>query len=69
MAYDLIIHSRTWSLVNFGDSKRSTEIIEVVVGNYSDPAYVTTLIIGFGCSVLTLIVLITLVVRERKRSA
>ncbi len=68
MAYDLIIHSRTWSLVNFGDSKRSTEIIEVAIGNYSDPAYVTTLAIGFACTIITLIVLITLAFRERKPS-
>jgi hypothetical protein len=67
MAYDLIINSRIWSLQNYGISKRATDIIEVAVANYPDPSYITTLIIGFTCSIITLTVLIVLAYRENKK--
>jgi hypothetical protein len=68
MAYDLIFNSRIWSLVNYGISKRATDIIEVSVANYPDPPYLETLIIGFAITTITLIVLILLAVREKKES-
>ena len=68
MAYDLIYNSRVWSIQNYNASKRATDIIEVSVGNFSDPAYMTTLMIGLTCTIITLIVLVLLAVRERKQS-
>jgi hypothetical protein len=67
MAYDLISSSRFWSLENYSISKRATDIIEVSVGNYSDPAYLTTLIIGFTCSIITLAALIFFAYREQEK--
>ena len=67
MAYDLIFNSRIWSLENYSDSKRATDIIEVSVGNYSDPAYMTTLMIGFTCSIITLAALLFLAHREKEK--
>jgi hypothetical protein len=67
MAYDLILNSRIWSLENYSASKRATDIIEVSVGNYSDPAYMTTLIIGFTCSIITLVALLFLAHREQDK--
>jgi hypothetical protein len=68
MAYDLIYNSRIWSLQNYSISKRATDVIEVAVGNYSDPQYTTTLIIGFACTIITLIVLVLFASRERNQS-
>jgi hypothetical protein len=67
MAYDLIFNSRIWSLENYSASKRATDIIKVSVGNYSDPAYMTTLIIGFTCSIITLVALLFLAYREQDK--
>ena len=67
MAYDLIINSRIWSIQNYGISKRATDIIEVSVANYPDPPYMTTLMIGFTCTIITLSVLIFLAYRENKK--
>ena len=67
MAYDLIYNSRVWSLQNYGISKRATDIIEVAVANYPDPAYITTLTIGFTCTIITLIALIVLAYREQEK--
>ena len=67
MAYDLIFNSRIWSLENYSSSKRATDIIEVSVANYSDPAYITTLIIGFTCSLITLAVLLFFAYREQDK--
>lgn len=66
MAYDLIYNSRIWSLQNYSISKRATDIIEVSVGNYPDPRYTTTLMIGFACTLITLIVASFFTYRERK---
>ena len=68
MAYDLLLNTRVWSLGNYGISKRATDIIEVAVGNYPDPTYMTTLIIGFTCTVITLVALVFLAIRERNQS-
>jgi hypothetical protein len=68
MAYDLVHSSREWSLENFSSSKRLTDVISVAVGNYPDPAYTRTLVIGFTCTIITLIVLVLMAVRERKQS-
>ncbi len=68
MAYDLISNSRSWSLENFSISKRATDIIEVAVGNSPDPTYITTLIIGFTCTVITLVALVLLAYREQNQS-
>ncbi len=66
MAYDLYYHSRVWSLDNYGDSKRATDVITVAVSSYVDPRYLTTLILGTVCTVVTLIILGILAYRERK---
>lgn len=63
MAYDLFINSRVWNLDNYSDSARATDIIEVNVANYSDPAYVTILVIG---GMVTLAALTGLVVLQRR---
>ncbi|MBE0669280.1 MAG: hypothetical protein IH588_01720, partial [Anaerolineales bacterium] len=68
MAYDLLANSRVWSLDNYSDSARATDIIEVAVANYSDPSYVSTLIIGLACTAITLAVLAFLAYKERKKS-
>ncbi|MBC7875527.1 MAG: hypothetical protein H7Y59_00025 [Anaerolineales bacterium] len=68
MAYDLIYNSRVWSLQNYGVSKRATDIISVSVASYPDPAYITTLIIGSACTLITLIGLIFLAYREQKQT-
>ncbi len=67
MAYDLIYNSRVWSIQNYSISNRATDIIEVAVANYPDPAYTTTLMIGFTCTIITLIALIFLAYREQKK--
>ncbi len=67
MAYDLISSSRFWSLENYSISKRATDVIEVSVGNYPDPAYMTTLIIGFTCSIITLAALLFFAYREQEK--
>ena len=67
MAYDLISSSRFWSLENYSISKRLTDVIEVSVGNYPDPAYMTTLIIGFTCSMITLAALLLFAYREQEK--
>ncbi len=66
MAYDLLVNSRVWSLDNYSDSARATDVIEVAVANYPDPTYTATLIVGFTCTLITLGVLIFLAYRERK---
>ncbi len=66
MAYDLIYHSRVWSISNYGISKRATNIIHVAVANTSNPAYTATLIIGFTCTMVTLCILFFLAYREWK---
>jgi hypothetical protein len=68
MAYDLIANSRIWSLQNYSISERTTDIIEVAVGNYSDPAYMTTLIIGFTCTIITVGVLVLFASREKNQA-
>jgi hypothetical protein len=68
MAYDLIYNSRVWSIDNYSISQRATDIIKVAVGNYSDPPYMTTLIIGFTCSLITLVMLSFFAYRERKET-
>jgi len=65
MTYDLIYHSRVWSLENYGTSKRATDIIEVAVGNHPDPPYLAMLIAGSACTLVTLIALGFLASRER----
>ena len=67
MAYDLISSSRIWSLENYSISKRATDVIEVSVGNYPDPAYMTTLIIGFTFSIITLAALLFFAYREQEK--
>lgn len=67
MAYDLISDSRIWSLQNYSISQRATDVIEVAVGNYSDPSYTTTLMIGFACTIITLMVLVFFAYREHKK--
>lgn len=66
MAYDLIYNSRVWSIQNYPDSNRLTNVIEVAVANYSNPGYITTIIIGSVSTVITLIVLIACAYREQK---
>ena len=66
MAYDLFANSRIWSLDNYSSSARATDVIEVAVANYPDPAYTATLIVGFICTTLTLGVLAFFAYRERK---
>ncbi|MBL8101294.1 MAG: hypothetical protein JNM02_02075 [Anaerolineales bacterium] len=68
MAYDLLYNSRVWSLDNYSDSARATDILEVAVANYSDPSYVSTLIIGLACTAVTLATLAFLAYKERKKS-
>jgi hypothetical protein len=68
MAYDLLSDSRIWSLQNYSISNRATDIIEVAVGNYSDPAYMTTLTIGFTCTIITLGILVLFASREKNQS-
>ncbi len=67
MAYDLIANSRIWSLDNYSSSARATDIIEVAVANYPDPAYTATLIVGFACTFVALGTLMFLAYRERKQ--
>jgi len=69
MAYDLFANSRIWSLDNYSTSARATDVIEVAVANYPDPAYTATLIIGFACTTVTLGVLAFFAYHERKRLA
>ncbi len=66
MAYDLFVNSRIWSLPNYSSSARVTDIIEVAVANYPDPAYTTTLVVGFTCTLVTLGFLTFLAFRERR---
>jgi hypothetical protein len=68
MGYDLIYNSRVWSLQNYSISNRITNTIEVSVINYSNPGYITTLLIGSTCTVLTLVFLIVLAYREKKET-
>jgi hypothetical protein len=68
MAYDLIYHSRLWSLEHYSPD-RVTDIIKVNVAGYSDPPYVATLILGFVCTLITLGVLIWGMVRERQKNS
>ena len=67
MAYDLFYNSRVWSLTNYSDSARATDVIEVSVANYPDPSYLVTLVIGFTCTLLTLGALAFLAHREQNR--
>lgn len=69
MAYDLFANSRIWSLDNYSTSARATDVIDVAVANYPDPAYTATLIIGFACTTITLGVLAFFAYHERKRLA
>lgn len=68
MAYDLVYNSRVWSLQNYPDSNRLTDVIEVAVVNYSNPSYIATLIIGSVCTVITLIFVIAYAYREKKET-
>jgi hypothetical protein len=68
MAYDLLYNSRIWSLDNYSSSARATDVIEVAVANYPDPAYTSTLIVGFACTLVTLGALMFLAYRERKQA-
>ena len=65
MAYDLLYNSRVWSLDNYSISARATDIIEVAVANYPDPAYTATLIVGFTCTLVTFGFLAFFAYRER----
>lgn len=67
MGYDLFHNSRVWSLENYDVSNRATDIIKVSVGNYPDPQYIATLIVGFTCTLITLLALIFFTYWERKR--
>src|SRR5258708_15664823 len=64
MAYDLIVNSRIWQVENYSQSARATGVIQVAVGNYSDPPYIATLVIGFTSTTLTVLVLAFLSYRE-----
>lgn len=68
MAYDLIVNSRVWSLQNYSISKRATEVIEVSVANYADPAYTITLMIGAAFTLITLAFLFFYAYRENRKS-
>jgi hypothetical protein len=68
MAYDLVYHSRVWSLQHYGPN-RVTDIIKMNISNIPDPRYVATLILGFACTLVTLAVLIWGMVRERQKNS
>lgn len=67
MAYDLFFNSRIWSLDNFSSSARSTEVIQVSIASYSDPAYTTNLVLATIISLVSLGVLIYFAYREKKQ--
>ncbi len=68
MAYDLVIHSRTWSLQHYRPAPIPGTIRMALANNYSDPSYVATLIIGSACTVFTLTILIWGVYREWRQN-
>jgi hypothetical protein len=64
---DLLLHSLDWRLANISAKviQRFTDVIQVTVVNRPDPPYVISLIIGLAVTVIALVVLAILAIRER----
>jgi hypothetical protein len=68
MGYDLIVQARVWRLANYGISKRATDVIQVSVSNHPDPPYIIAILVGLVFTMLTIILMVVLAVRESKNS-
>ena len=64
---DLLLHSLDWRLANISAKviQRFTDVIQVTVVNRPDPPYIISLIIGLAVTVIALVVLAILAIRER----
>jgi hypothetical protein len=70
MAHDLLQHARLWRVENMATLFTRTPVdIRAEVLLRHDPAYINALLLGFGISLLTLIVLIFQSVRERRSAS
>ncbi len=68
MAHDLFQHSRIWRVTNMYALFPSTPVdIRAGVINHPDPPYITALAAGAAATVLTLIALLILAIRERRQ--
>jgi hypothetical protein len=69
MGLDLLQHSRIWRVTNMYKLFPSTPAdIQSSIINHPDPVYVTALVVGAAGTLLTLIVLIILSLRERRQA-
>jgi hypothetical protein len=68
IGYDLFEHSRTWRVSTFSTKvlQKFSDIVRVPLVNRPDPIYMTSIIAGLAVTVITLIILVFLTLRERK---
>jgi len=68
MGYDLFEHSRAWRLSNLSTKvlQRFTDVVSVPLINRPDPPYMISILAGLALTVMTLIILVLLTLRERK---
>jgi len=69
IGFELFEHSRAWRLASMSTKvlQKFTDIVQVPLEHHPDPAYMLSVIGGFSVTVVTLIVLVVLGLRERKR--
>jgi len=68
IGYDLFEHSRTWRLTNLTTKvlERFTDVVRVPLVNLPDPAYMISILAGLALTVITLIILVLLTLRDKK---